>query len=241
MRLGPMGVRGSAHASSVPVAPQEDENTAAPQVVATPPSRDPPQPATQSQGFFQQLLSRSPPDTLTRRPFRHLNTNRKLQDWGLCVRKTNLILGDSNLSRFPPFQHQDLQIDSYPGATFRHAESVLRKALSNRAVKMVILAFGINSRNQKPHSTTIKQLQGALRVAKRKFPEATILVPELNFSDTLPQKEKSNLKVLNTYITTSCDYIPQLPNQDFRTDRDGVHWSHHTASRMLDHWLSQVN
>jgi len=169
------------------------------------------------------------------------SSSHELQDWGLSVKKTNLIIGDSNLCRFPPFQHQNLQIDCYPGATFRHAEAILQKALSNTAVETVILAFGINSRSQKVRSTTIRQLQGALRVAKNKFPQATVLVPVLNFSSSLPLKEKSNLRILNEHIITNCDYIPPLPTQDFKTDRDGIHWTHHTACSMLDHWMKQVN
>lgn len=75
-----------------------------------------------------------PPDphtsllTPTRRPTKHITTSRKLQDWSLCMGKKWLIISDSNLARFSPFSNQDLQMDSYPGATFHHTEAILKKA-----------------------------------------------------------------------------------------------------------------
>ncbi|KAK1875431.1 Collagen alpha-1(XXVII) chain, partial [Dissostichus eleginoides] len=75
------------------------------------------------------------PITPTRRPNKHLNTVKKLQDWGLSVGKKWLIMGDSNLARFPLFSINELQIDSYPGATFRHAEAIIQKATSSTVVE----------------------------------------------------------------------------------------------------------
>lgn len=179
--------------------------------------------------------------TPTRRPTRHLNTANKLKNWSLCIRERNLIIGDSNVARFPPFQVQGLQVDSYPGATLRHAESLLRKATSTTELQQIILSFGLNNRNQKARSTTIKQLQGLLRVARSRFPSPRILVPVINYSATLPYKEQLNLQVLNTHIQKHCDAIQPLSNRDFRTERDGVHWTHSTATRMFSHWSKQLN
>ncbi|KAK1893682.1 Filamentous hemagglutinin [Dissostichus eleginoides] len=77
------------------------------------------------------------PMTPTRRPKRHLNTVKKLQDWSLSVGKKWLIMGDSNLALLPPFTINELQIDSYPGATFRHAEAIIKKATSSTVVEKV--------------------------------------------------------------------------------------------------------
>ena len=194
----------------------------------------------------EELQQRTTPEatptlTPTRRPTRHLNTLRKLKDWSLCVRKKFLIIGDSNVARFPPFQNQDLQVDSYPGATFRHAEALLLKAVSQTEVETIILSFGINSRGQKTRATTVRQLQGAVRAAKNRFPGATVLVPVINFTMSLPQREKLNLHILNSYIAKNCNYISHLPSREFGTEPDRIHWTHQTAARMLDHWLSQVN
>lgn len=196
-------------------------------VLGTPPQQQPVQPTAGC--------------TPTRRPTRHLNTSSKLKDWSLCIRKKHVIIGDSNLSRFPPFQNPDLQVDSYPGATFRHAESILHRTVATTAVETIILSFGVNSRHLKPRPTAIKQLQAALRAAKSSFPTATILIPILNFSSALPLQQQLNLQVLNTYITKHHDFIPHLPLREFKTEKDNIHWTHDTATRIFQHWVNYLN
>jgi len=189
-------------------------------------------------GKLQQPLIRSPPATPLQRPTRHGNTPKKnRRDWVLCVRGEHLIMGDSNLSRIPPFQLGVLQVDSFPGATFHHAEAILRRSKINRLVKSVILSFGLNSRDQKPRETTIKQLQRAVRTASARFPQARILVPEVNIPRSLTLKQKMNLRVVNEHIRKDCDFIPRLDTTDFETESDSVRWSLRTAARVLEMWV----
>lgn len=176
----------------------------------------------------------------TRRPTRHINTGRKMVDWSLCVSKKWLIIGDSNVSKFPPFTVPDLQIDSFPGATFRHAEAIIAKATLSTTVEKVIMSFGINNRSQQIGNTTIKQMQGALRTAKSRFPLAEIWVPEINFSGALPLKEQKQLILLNAHIIKNIKHIPALPRADFMTDPDNVHWTKDTAADILKHWCKHV-
>lgn len=197
-----------------------------------------------SQNAFSVLMSRaSPPTTPTRRPTRHLNTNRKMVDWSLSARKKWVVIGDSNVARFPPFQIADLQMDSYPGAGFRHAEAICRKATASASttVEKIILSFGLNHRAQKIEGTAIQQLQRAVRAAKSRFPQAQVLVPEINFSPALPLKERMTLQALNKHITAHYDFIPRLPQAAFKTESDRVHWTRETAAAMLAHWSVQVN
>lgn len=172
---------------------------------------------------------------------RHINTERKMIDWTLTVGRKWLIVGDSNLSRIPGHQIPDLQIDSYPGANFRHAEALMAKSTSQVVVEKVVLAFGINCRGQKARETSIKQLQGAVRAAKRKFRYAEIWVPQINFSASLPMEEKQTLNVLNSHITKNMPFIPTLRDSDFLTGSDNVHWTRETARKMLDHWAACLN
>ena len=180
------------------------------------------------------------PETPTRKPTRHLSTQNKMQDWSLSVGKKWLIMGDSNLARVPPFTASNLQIDSYPGATFRHAGAILTRATSSVTVETVILSFGLNNRAQNVKQTTIKQLQAAVKTAKLRFPQAVVWVPEINYSRSLPLKDQSNLLHLNAYITKNCRYIPELPMRVFKTEADKIHWSKPTARRMLQHWFDYV-
>ncbi|KAG7456456.1 hypothetical protein JOB18_049457, partial [Solea senegalensis] len=145
-----------------------------------------------------------------RRVTRHITTTRKMKDWSLSVRKKFLILGDSNLSRFPPFNEQNLQVDSFPGGNFRHAGAILSTATCITPPERIILAFGINHRSQKTHSTSVKQLQAALRAAKLRFPNARVMIPTISYSPALPQLERFRLQGLNRFIVEQCDSIPQL-------------------------------
>ncbi|CAL8275596.1 unnamed protein product [Arctogadus glacialis] len=73
------------------------------------------------------------------------------------------------------------------------------------------------------------------------FPRARVLVPEVNFSRTLPHAEQDNLRCLNTYIAAHCHSVPALPRNSFSTERDGIHWTHIMASLFLEHWVQALN
>ena len=73
----------------------------------------------------------------------------------------------------PPVKEADLQIEAFPGATFRHAEAIKAKTTLSTKVCKIILAFGLNNRTQKVEETTIKQLQKATKMAKLAFPLAS--------------------------------------------------------------------
>jgi hypothetical protein len=113
------------------------------------------------------------PVTPTRRPTRHVNTAHKEIEWSLRARERHIIIGDSNLSRFPPFQHPSLQVDSFPGATFAHAASILAKTTVTPDVHKVVLAFGLNDRSHPAAQTGIRNLVKTLKMARAAFPRAS--------------------------------------------------------------------
>lgn len=180
------------------------------------------------------------PQIPMRRPTRHINTMNKIKNWSLAVREKWLILGDSNVSRFPPYRIAGLQIDSFPGATFRHMQGVLAKIKPVTTVESVILSLGINNRNQMAQ-TSIKELQKLLRTTKLKFPFAEVWVPLISFSRGLPPREQCHLHALNKYISSNYQSISELSRSEFSTERDGIHWTHNTAARLLRHWTQQGN
>lgn len=183
------------------------------------------------------------PEPLRFRVRHHPNTQRKLTDWSLEVEQKWLIMGDSNVCRFPDFLNSNLQVDGFPGAHFRHAQALMEKTRPppDLVVEKIILSFGINSRANKSKETTVKNLQGALRSAKRRFPYAEIWIPLINFSPNLPAEEKDNLQTLNEHLIRNMPYIPLLPEADFETEIDDVHWTSDTARAMFEHWLSTLN
>lgn len=173
---------------------------------------------------------------------RHPNTKNKNVDWSFVAEKKWLILGDSNLVNFPEFTNPDLQIESFPGANFRNADHVIAKsATSGPIVEKLVLSFGINSRGNKPRETTIKNLQGAVRSAKEKFPCAEIYVPLVNFSGDLPEEERHNLRIVNDYIQRNQPFIPLLLDDEFETEQDQIHWTKRTAKVMFNHWMKALN
>lgn len=176
-------------------------------------------------------------------PRRHRATAQKSADWDLVVEKKWLLMGDSNLSHLPDHSFQDLQIEAFPGGHFRHAQILLDKAFPprNLVVEKIVLAFGINSRTNKPKETTIKNLQAAIRAAKKKFPFADVYVPLVNFSTDLPLEEQLNLRILNEHILRNMTFIPLLPSHLFRTQEDNIHWTKETGKAMLEHWWQELN
>ncbi len=172
---------------------------------------------------------------------RHINTDRKMVDWGLSVGKKWVIIGDSNISRIGKHSIPDLQIESYPGANFRHASSIIAKATSHLTVEKVVLSFGINCRGQRARETSIKQMQAAVRTAKRQFPYSELWIPVINFSTSLTAAEQITLQTINAHITRNLPYIPMLPHTQFDTEKDHVHWTKGTAQAMLNHWITYLN
>lgn len=180
-----------------------------------------------------------PPETF--RPIRHISTNRKMADWNFSAHRPICLLGDSNLARITEHTYSELQIDSYPGGTFRHVESVLSRAAVHAKVRTVVLAFGINHRNQKGKETAIKQMQRAVRAAVEKFPGAAVWVPLVNFSKQLKLQEREQLSVLNAHIHKNMAHLPLLPDEHFKVTQDRIHWTPECAKAMLTHWAKRLN
>lgn len=177
------------------------------------------------------------------RVYRHQNTTRKMTDWNWVANRKWIFLGDSNLTKFPDFSNKNLQVESFPGADFRHAEALLKKTVppQDLVVEKMVLSFGINSRANKPKETTVKNVQAAVRAARKRFPYAEIWVPQINFSENLPADDKSNLQVLNDYIYRNRVHIPLLDEDLFHTEEDDIHWTAETGEAMFQHWTSFLN
>lgn len=202
------------------------------------------QDADSEEELFQESFDRfTSPMPQRFKVYRHPNTQRKLTDWELVVLKKVVFLGDSNLCNMPDYYNRDLQIDSFPGAHFRHAQALMEKTepTEDLVVETIVLSFGMNSRGNKSKETTIKSVQGAIRSTRRKFPYASIWIPLVNFSSALPEEEKENLQTLNDHVERNMAHIPLLPAEKFQTEGDDVHWTAETGRAMFDHWMAFLN
>lgn len=94
----------------------------------------------------------------------------------------------------------------------------------------MILAIGFNNRKQQT-LTAQKEAQRLHKMAKIKFPNATILFPIINFSEELPNKEKDVLRGINDFLRKKFRTITPLREGDFKTEKDNVQWTAATAKR----------
>ena len=197
--------------------------------------------AADARGPAGPALPISTPTVTLARPTRHPSTGKKCQEWGLQSREPLLVIGDSNVTRFAEYGLPGLQIDGYPGASFRHASAVLAKTAVDPKVRKLVLAFGINERGNKTERVCVGNLQTAVKWARIAFPCAAILIPEINYSRALPFREQELLSKLNTFISTRYESIPALPKKSFVTERDNVHWSRDTAALLFGQWVKFLN
>lgn len=162
--------------------------------------------------------------------------SRKLQDWRIKVDRPVVFLGDSNLNRIPPFENDQIQIESYPGANFYHFFNLLEMTPVCENTAMVILSVGLNNKDQDPQKTSIKQLRKVVNGAKAVFPNADIFVAHIHFSRSLSKLQQTNLTMINNFISTHYNYLPCIPQQHFHTIADGIHWTSETAKKIFDSW-----
>lgn len=180
------------------------------------------------------------PPVILHKPKRHITTDRKKHNWDLTTKERYILLGDSNLSRIPSFKIPNLQIDSYPGATFRHVYNIINKTQINPEVEIMVYSVGINNRKQKIQTAT-KEIQRLHKISKEKFPNATIIFPLINCSKNLTYKEQEFIQELNKHLQLKYETFPKLPDTRFSTERDDIHWTKTTAESILSHWTKQVN
>ncbi|XP_071256407.1 uncharacterized protein [Salvelinus alpinus] len=175
-------------------------------------------------------------------PTCHSRTERKINDWSIEIKKPVVFIGDSNLARISSFTDTNTQIDSFPGATFRHIAGVIGKLEKQQNTQKVVLSVGlVNGLNQQ-YTTAVKQLQQLLNKAGEVFPHAQVYVPIIHFSDELPWEKQEVLNQLNKYIQKNCRELLDLNKLRFHTVQDDpIHWRPDTAVNIFNYWLDQLN
>lgn len=166
---------------------------------------------------------------------------RKIVDWAFCGTRPIWFLGDSNLNRIPAFSNDNIQIDSYPGASFYHFLQILEKTPIHSNIKLVILSVGINNRDQDAEKTSIKQLRMLYKKAKSVFPNADVFFPLINFSPSLPKEQQRNLNFINSFAAERFLVLNPLPEDHFRTVGDNIHWTQDTARHIITNWCEQLH
>ncbi|KAK5896365.1 hypothetical protein CgunFtcFv8_009973 [Champsocephalus gunnari] len=74
------------------------------------------------------------------------------------------------------------------------------------------------------------------------FPNATIYIPIINFSNSLTVHQQTALTTLNTTIASKYNFIPEINPLLFHvTSRDNIHWTLQTAEMLLRYWKQHLN
>ena len=184
------------------------------------------------------------------RPRIHPHTSRKASAWSLPITKPIVITGDSNLARIPTNRMDDVQIDSFPGATLRHLTAILLKhTLPIPDTEFVLLSIGLNNcLRQQTTITIIKDTRRLIRTARTTFPYARIIVPLLTVSTKLSASQLLCVKSFNDFVKENIEdvdpragYLNTLSPLLFQTVHDNIHWTPGTAKSMLDDWLTQLD
>lgn len=173
---------------------------------------------------------------------RHEHRGNKALNWSLKPRRPYLIIGDSNLSRLPLIHHSEVQVDCFPGAKIHHITRILKhKTPASPVVRTVVLSVGINNRNQESSTPGDGMVRALMEAAGYTFPHARIRIAALNWSKQLPLPTISNLIRINAAILRTQQAINPLPQDQFVTEDDGIHWTTATAEGMWRHWKRFFN
>lgn len=167
----------------------------------------------------------------------------KKGEWSLNPLRPILVLGDSNVHRIPVVKDDRIQVVAYPGARWGNALNILQQGTPvTQATQAVVLSFGTNDALLGKLGLSIaKTIKGALGAAQKKFPNARVLVPLINFSAELPSPKRGAMRTLNNMIHQTGMSVPALSGAKFVTEADNIHWTSQTGAEMLGSWLAALN
>ena len=176
---------------------------------------------------------------------KHAHHNNKSLNWSLSPFRPIIVMGDSNIDKIDRsfYDHDDrFQVDCYPGANLTDAINILKnKTPISDSTQKVILSFGINNKDQRNPTLLDQAFSNLLASARRKFPNATVYVPVINYSKGLTFGQQRILSGLNETIRTYPNHIPEIGDELFQVEKDGIHWEKNTASILFDHWVDHLN
>lgn len=133
-----------------------------------------------------------------------------------------------------------MEVHSFPGATIVDGCTILkhrtRTSRTTGTTEHAVLAFGLNDRGNSNITVLGKILENLIEAAKTTFPGAKVYVPMINFDQALPGNQKANLGAPNKRIFDLGCSISLLPEEEFKVERDKLHWTSATARAFLRHW-----
>lgn len=137
---------------------------------------------------------------------------RKIMDWQFRCNKPIWFLGDSNWYRMPPHCSGEIQIDSYPGASFYHSwKRPLRMHWWTWWCCRWVLTTDTRTHIKRP----LNSLECSIGRLSLSFPS--------------PEFAQKCLPV-----------ISRIAEDQFHTATDNIHWTQETAGWIFKHWCSEL-
>jgi hypothetical protein len=153
------------------------------------------------------------------------------------------MIGSSNLARIDLDVHPDIQVECYPGAALSHFRTMAMRHQDGPSPEKIILNIGINSKNEHPTKAS-SHLRFMAREFKNTFPNAELHFAEINFSDSLSDRQRYCLKRINESARSNCHVdkvIPKISDANFHVEKDRIHWTKETANCIYNHWLTVLS
>jgi hypothetical protein len=144
-----------------------------------------------------------------------------------------LILGDSNL-RYAKSDNSKYEIHSFPGAYLLHINKMLSVAELNDSLTDIVIAVGINHRDQIYRTHTQPELRKLVSIASKMTQRVHFL------GVSTPTEPTNNIRDLNDEARTGfgARYIPPLPPNHVKISKfDTIYNIHHdvsTIERVMD-------
>lgn len=167
----------------------------------------------------------------------HPHHGNKQDNWSLKVERKIIIMGDSNIGRLPHIPQDHIQTDCFPGAKINHAVKIINQTPVEPKVTTVILSFGLNDKETSNFNLIKNSIETLLTVAEKKFPNAVIYMPLINYSNHLPPQTQKNIDMINDIMKSKNFFIPKLDRPLFKTTPDNIHWTQDTAKAIRKYWL----
>lgn len=120
----------------------------------------------------------------------HPHHGNKQDNWSLKVERQIIIMGDSNISRLPHIFDNRIQTDCFPGVKIAHAINIINQKTSvEPKVTTIILSFGLNDKETFNSNWLKNSIETLFTAAKKKFPNAVIYMPLINYSSKIKKKK----------------------------------------------------
>ena len=158
------------------------------------------------------------------------------------------ILGDSNIKNITETPNDQLSVEthSYAGARPTHFTAMFTfNTARHTNTEQVILSVGINSRKNAP-TYNREEITKMFRAYKQWAPQTKKAVAQVQTNPNLKPYELRTIELFNQDLAEiaqkfKIQVLPTIPQEQFSTRNDKIHWTNKTANAIAKTWVSVLN